>query len=472
MYEHAARLNATARLAAAIGGLMLAAALALCSGPALANSSRAVTCGQTLTRSVKLTNDLRDCPGQALIVGADGITVDLDGHTLDGAGNDGTCAFPSVARNGIDNPGYDGVTVENGTVQQFSVGISAGSVTNGVTDSRVHHMTLRDNSLGGVSVIGGTGAAASAHNRIDHNVASNAPCGAGLKLTTGWDNSFDNNHVDNSSDGIVICCGETTDGNAVAHNAISDVAESGILVFSSGSGQVTANTISDAEVGVHVNGRTTDELVQGNAISRTQHTGILVEPCCDDTPDMPSAIRVLDNTLSATGDGIWIVESDRDVVARNSVAGAGTFGDGAFGTGVLLNGASDTRVYRNTITDGGRGFAEGIVPGIVVGLPFPFPASPRPVTGNAVVANTVSGQLADGILVADFARDTLLKRNLTDRNTGDGLNIQSAATTITRNTADHNGALGIEALPGVTDGGHNHAHGNGNPAQCTGVACT
>lgn len=30
----------------------------------------------------------------------------------------------------------------------------------------------------------------------------------------------------------------------------------------------------------------------------------------------------------------------------------------------------------------------------------------------------------------------------------------------------------LEAVPGVTDGGGNRARGNGNPAQCTNVACS
>ena len=474
MYNHAPRLSAAARLAAAmrrtaaIGGLMLAGALALLAGPALANAPRTVTCGQTLTRSVKLANDLSNCPGQGLVVGADRITIDLNGHTLDGAGNDGTCAFPTVARNGIANPGHDGVTVENGTVQQFSTGISAGSDTKGMSDSRVHHMTLRDNPWGGVSIAGGAGTAATTDNRIDHNLVSNAPCSAGFELNTGQSNTFDDNRVEHSAVGIEICCGETTDSNVVQGNAISSIGEAGIRVFASGAGRVAANTITDAEVGIQVNGATTDELVQGNTVTRTLHQGITVEPCCEDTPQSPSAIRVLDNTLSATGDGIWIVDSDGDVVARNSVTAAGTFGENPFGTGVLLNGASDTRVYRNTIPDSGRGVAEGFVPGILVGRPF---GEPRPVTGNVLVRNTVSGQLADGILVTEVAGDSLLKRNVTERNTGDGINVQSAATTITRNIADDNGAFGIEAVPGVTDGGGNRADGNGNPAQCTGVAC-
>jgi hypothetical protein len=49
--------------------------------------------------------------------------------------------------------------------------------------------------------------------------------------------------------------------------------------------------------------------------------------------------------------------------------------------------------------------------------------------------------------------------------------VESASTTLTRNLAVHNGDLGIEAVPGVTDGGGNRAAGNGNPAQCTNIDC-
>ncbi len=44
-------------------------------------------------------------------------------------------------------------------------------------------------------------------------------------------------------------------------------------------------------------------------------------------------------------------------------------------------------------------------------------------------------------------------------------------TTIARNKANNNADLGIEAVPGVTDGGGNKASGNGNPAQCVNVQC-
>ena len=45
-----------------------------------------VSCGQTLTQSILLTNDLTNCPDDGLVVGAAGITVDLNGFGIDGIG--------------------------------------------------------------------------------------------------------------------------------------------------------------------------------------------------------------------------------------------------------------------------------------------------------------------------------------------------------------------------------------------------
>ena len=64
-----------------------------------------VACGEFLTESTRVLNDIVDCPGHGLIVGAPGITIDLDGHVIDGVGMDA----------GILNHGHDSVTVTNGT---------------------------------------------------------------------------------------------------------------------------------------------------------------------------------------------------------------------------------------------------------------------------------------------------------------------------------------------------------------------
>jgi len=65
----------------------------------------------------------------------------------------------------------------------------------------------------------------------------------------------------------------------------------------------------------------------------------------------------------------------------------------------------------------------------------------------------------------------VLKGNTASENGDDGIRVDAAETTLTRNTANFNHDLGIEAVPGVIDGGGNRARGNGNPLQCTNVAC-
>src|SRR5262245_38840083 len=74
------------------------------------------TCGQVVRQNAYLTRDLtcRGLPG--VVVGASGITIDLKGFTLRGD--------RSVGLYGIDDLlGYDGVTIENGTLRDFDYGL-------------------------------------------------------------------------------------------------------------------------------------------------------------------------------------------------------------------------------------------------------------------------------------------------------------------------------------------------------------
>ncbi|MEX0756267.1 MAG: hypothetical protein WEF05_10275 [Actinomycetota bacterium] len=66
---------------------------------------------------------------------------------------------------------------------------------------------------------------------------------------------------------------------------------------------------------------------------------------------------------------------------------------------------------------------------------------------------------------------TVILRNRSNENAGDGIRILDPATTVTQNRADLNGDLGIEAVEGVIDGGKNKARRNGDPAQCLNAAC-
>lgn len=98
-------------LALALGGVALAAPSVAAANPA---------CGATVKHNVTLTGNM-DCSGSetnGINVGKSGITINLDGHTLTGPGG-GTCCYY-----GIENTaGYDKVTLEDGTVNDYFYGV-------------------------------------------------------------------------------------------------------------------------------------------------------------------------------------------------------------------------------------------------------------------------------------------------------------------------------------------------------------
>src|SRR4051794_22192460 len=90
-----------------IAGAAAVAIAALSAAPAAADG---VHCGAVLTKSVKLTKDLTGCGETGLVIAADGVTVDLNAHTLAGTGTgDGV----------VDDGNHSGVTVKNGRIENF-----------------------------------------------------------------------------------------------------------------------------------------------------------------------------------------------------------------------------------------------------------------------------------------------------------------------------------------------------------------
>ena len=97
--------NHTIRATAAL----FLACLSLLLVPAAATND---LCGATITASLKLDHDLT-CSGNGFIVGADGIKIDLNGHTLIGPGS-------GV---GISLSGRTNVSIVAGTVLNFAFGV-------------------------------------------------------------------------------------------------------------------------------------------------------------------------------------------------------------------------------------------------------------------------------------------------------------------------------------------------------------
>lgn len=94
------------------------------------SASAAVRCGQVVRSDFILRGDLLNCGGDGLVVGADNITLNLNGHELRGKGHLSTA--------GVRIDGFEGVVVRGGVIRQFGRGLWVIAAP---------HTTLRDNTV-------------------------------------------------------------------------------------------------------------------------------------------------------------------------------------------------------------------------------------------------------------------------------------------------------------------------------------
>src|SRR5262245_30112306 len=123
--------------------LAIGSAALLAAGSGAGSSAITITaCGQTVTASAVLGQDL-SCPSSdGVDVGASGITIDLKGHVVTGGGGN----F------GVDDSGgYDGVTVKNGVLRGFEYGVRA---LIGADKFSVSNVVASGNGLSGIVVLG------------------------------------------------------------------------------------------------------------------------------------------------------------------------------------------------------------------------------------------------------------------------------------------------------------------------------
>jgi parallel beta-helix repeat protein len=188
----------------------IAAVMTLGAGLGQAGGPTTVVCGQVITQNTKVGNDLTNCPGDGLVIGAANIKLDLGGHVIDGD------AVNNPTDDGIDNTGgFDNVKIEHGTIQQFTQGVHL----IGATKNKVEHLTVIQ-TFRGIEL-----ETSSNDNHIGHNKVSNNF--DGIHLVGSDANKVDHNDVfGNSASAIVLITG--SDNNKVEHNGAHDNATWGI----------------------------------------------------------------------------------------------------------------------------------------------------------------------------------------------------------------------------------------------------
>ena len=294
---------------AAIVTFALFGATAVGGAPAQASQ---VGCGERITVDTTLHQDLVNCPNHGIVIAADDITLDLNGHLVDG---DGTPAADCDQQKepcdfGIFNDGHDGVTVTRGSVREFAVGVLFGTASGRARQNRVLGVSASRNQFAGLGIfsqVRGVVRNSSGNGSLDRE-------GNGLALG-------DSHHVR-----IV--------NSSFRHNAHNGI-----------------NT-----------GQSSRNLIRGNVYSRNGDEGILVEG--------GARFRITRNRFVRNGGGITLGPSNRSVLAHNRIVGGsdGIRVENGRGNLVADNTVVDTRHVGITlgIHDPLIGGAENLVRGNLV----------------------------------------------------------------------------------------------------------
>jgi hypothetical protein len=307
------------------------------------------TCGQTVTTSAVLTVNL-GCPGAGIVVGASGITIDLNGHSIVGTNQDAT---------GIENDGFDGVKVINGTVNHFKWGILIGSDADRNT---VQNVTVRGNTLDGLNA--GTGS----DLLTISNVRAIANGAIGISLSDSTGHKVDKAYAtQNSASGIKLI---NTPGTKLTNSTATFNLADGILVQLNTAGLSVSNTV--------VAGNTWDGLrleagVVGariaavtavdnglNGIVLAGADGALIQKVVasgnplDGVQDQAAGMHLTNSTLTGNGIGVAVCSGCPGVMVGKTKA----IGNG---TGFGINDV--TAVIAGSVADGNTGFGiEAVAP--------------------------------------------------------------------------------------------------------------
>jgi len=354
-------------------------------------SASHVSCGVTVTTDTVLDSDLVDCPNNGVVIGADDISLDLGGHVIDGDRRPfRECPRRQPCDTGVVNDGHDGVTVSDGSVREFEVGVVVAQARH----ARVLRLSSSNNRFVGIGLF------ESARSLVRDSSAT---------------------------------------GSTDRHDGV------GMVLFRAHHVQVVHNAFRhNAHVGI-VSPESNHSLMERNVFSRNDDEAILVEG--------GNRNQVTRNRFVRNGAGITLGLGSRNMIDHNRISGGRD--------GIRVEKGHDNLVAENVVVDARR-------VGITLGIRNPFIGGAR----NFVLGNLVRRSRGDGFVVLKKDAHSLLSGNIAKAARDDGFDVESRSATLASNRAVRNGDLGIEAVFGVLDGGRNNAHGNGNPLQCTNIACS
>ena len=254
-----------------------------------------VHCGMEVTRSILVRNDLSECLFDGLVVAADGITIDLDGHTLDGKGLGA----------GVRNAGFDNVTVTNGRLVDFDWGV--------VLNTGTRHNVLENlrPELAQEAAFG-LGQAP----EPDPNLPVEPPDPFPAADSGVRDNVLRENTIVGNKRGVWLT--GNTRGTLVTGNAFTGTNEEAVWIERSHHNRVVNNEI-DASSGdaVLLEGSTFNTIADNHLDSNK--TGVVLDVTHTPPVDVQSNDNRVERNLIEESGGLEVIESDRNQLLDNVV---------------------------------------------------------------------------------------------------------------------------------------------------------
>ena len=244
--------------------LALALGLELSAGEA---SASPVNCGDKIKTDTKLHRDLVNCPNNGIVIGADDITLDLNGHTIDG--NDklvGQCGRREVCDTGVDNTGgHAGLVIVDGKIRQFGFGVLVG----GAKENSLRRVTSADNHFNGLTVFGSDHFRLSESRVVRNGLTVDYP---GVAMFDSGHNRIVRNQLSGNADIGLYAIG--VDQTRVARNRMARNPEVGLLLEGDGN-RIARNRMFRDGVGIAFSGD--GNLADQNRVASSREAGISFE---------------------------------------------------------------------------------------------------------------------------------------------------------------------------------------------------
>lgn len=323
----------------------------------------APNCGAVVVKSTTLRANLTNCPGDGLVIGADNLTLDLGGHTIDGTGAAGFVGVRLTARHGV--------IVTRGRITEFGNGVGLGSGSNG---NRLDSLTVTASNGSGIAVY-------ESNDNVVSHVNSSGNGTSGIRALAADRNRFvDSTFAGNPVAGIEVV--EGSNHNRLTGNVVTGSGEVGIGIDLSDDNLISGNRADGNVNGIGYNSNRTQ--IVDNLITHT----IGCDDGCGAGIDGSGGADVLierNRIIGSRLEGIRLTEFEAvggfpvtgNIVRNNLVHDAGT-------DGIAL------QTYTSDISGHGT------------------------LAGNRVEANLVTGSGHDGINVGRPANT--ISRNITLRN--------------------------------------------------------